>query len=444
MPKFKIFILLILSVLLLIWLNVLNEPLSGTHEHRQADTLFTAWSYCYENTNFFFPTVIFRENTPGVAIGEFPLWSWVVSIPCKLTGQWSEALPRVFSLFLFLSSGLLWWLWFVNSNMKSLHFFKYNLSRSEKWLWFVVYIFSTFHIMHYLIPLPDVFAMNVIALSALGFQRANRLIQYFSGGLFLVGFLIRPYFFPILFLIVPGLNVFVWTSGLMLIGYYCWFHQWTSVSNIDYYAVHLKPLKECLLEFPQALKSVVYSIFRSHLNFVLIWPFILFASKNKKIFFIWLSSLLVIVFLRGNHLIFHNYYLGAINFISLLMASYQMQFFSKNVQKYLLSAYAVIGLMNTQHLYHPNPKNWPRLFQDEAKAAGVAPQDKVGVYISFDPSFLYWSKHIGWLRNREDMEPGVCDPGAQWMVYLVDDKPHYEICKSHKNFHFKRTFFDLK
>lgn len=428
--KTKIILISLALLIMGLWINVINEELVGAHTHRQADTLYTAWSYCHEQTPFLLPKVIFRGMGEGIAIGEFPLWSWFLSTQCQVSQKWNEAFPSWITLLFFFLNGLIWWLWLLrqfNQNKKSFGL-SFEIDKKHFWLWAIIYFFSSFNLIHYLIPIPDIFAMTVIGIAALGFQNKNRFIKYTAGFLFLTGFLIRPYLFPLLFVIVFDVNILIWCSGLATLGYYCWYMKWADLSQINYYAIHIEPLKALINQFPHALQTSVNYILHNHWNFILAWPFFLFAKRNAKLFALWLSAFIFIVFMRGHHIEIHNYYLGAISFLGLMMALSGLQFLSPRKIQLVVLVYAMIGIANTQHLYHSNKNNWPVLLQTEADLSGVKAQDKVAVYISFDPSFLYWSKHVGWLKSAEEFRPGQCPAGADWSLILVNNYPQYLPC----------------
>jgi hypothetical protein len=74
-----LFIMAVLYSSFILW--SFQAPLVGVHFIRQADTLFTAYSYCKEDSSFLYPRIVHRENTSGVSIGEFPLFSYVLSLP---------------------------------------------------------------------------------------------------------------------------------------------------------------------------------------------------------------------------------------------------------------------------------------------------------------------------------------------------------------------------
>ena len=186
----KIFWFFVLILFLAFAYNA-TSPLQGVHTIRQSDTTFAAYSYCYEGTEFLKPKVAHRGATSGIAIGEFPLYSFIMSLPCQIRGTWSEYDPKFLILLLWILNLLVWTAWA-----------KVYLKPHEPAAFSIFLGFSTFSLLFMTIALPDNLAFFLIGLAAyLKTYSQKKLSLIASSLLFILAFAIRPYLIPLILLV---------------------------------------------------------------------------------------------------------------------------------------------------------------------------------------------------------------------------------------------------
>lgn len=304
-----------------------QAPLVGVHFIRQADTLFTAYSYCTEGASFLYPRIIHRENTSGISIGEFPLWSYILSLPCKITGVWSDRLPNYISFLLFLCNILIWWRVFQKILSKYIEPTERDSLFSD---FFVLIFFSSLALTHWTIPLPDVFSLFLAGLGislgiswrkqiSLGGSLASespisngdhpqksqpslgKLVNNFglpllSAFFILSAFAVRPYIAPVFLLLLPlesrslrqllslKLSYWVFLCGLAvgaLTSYWGWYHVWKTKSEILYYNTSLVSPIEIWNQFSFVIKGLWNHVVRSELHFIGLLAFFYILLKDR-------------------------------------------------------------------------------------------------------------------------------------------------------------------
>lgn len=399
--------------------SVIDWPLQGIHSTRQADTLFSAYSYCYEGTEFLKPKIAHRDDTTGVSIGEFPLFSYLLSIPCKVTGSWSDPLLKYISLFTALLCTGMWGLF-----LKRKYFPK---DENVLPLWAGVFFFMITHLTHLTIPIPDAFASLLIAFAGLIDKPVwhRRLASYF---IFAIAFLIRPYFFLLAFLIYENIFVAVGALAVCVGPYLFWYKHWVKQSEIDYYATELKSRLDLLKELPRALLNIPNVFFRGHLNFVFIVPFILGALKQKKWVLFTILGWIVVILLKGDHYVNHNYYLGSASLFAAVITLAGLNRMKKWQQLLILGSSILIGITNTQHLWTDTKDNHFFSIQKEIQKNFVPADVKIVAY-EFAPSLLYWARRPGWLLTADKLANSICPSSTvKFKLYFVDHHPKVEPC----------------
>lgn len=405
----------------------LRAPLQGIHSIRQADTLFTAWSYCTEQADFLKPRVAHRGAGNGVVIGEFPLASFVYSLPCKVTGSWSEpAIKVVLMIFLILNA----WLWGHVARSRW-------PERWPGWEWFLLlWLFSTHQILHAPLALPDNVALTLLACAGLLHGPKTRWI---GAGLFVVAFGIRPYFIPLLPLLLRGRGERIAAFIGSVLFYFVWYRWWApSHSEFHYYETGLASPRETWSLIVPILTSTAEFLIRNLPNIVGL--FLLFAvgkfTKQREWLWLALGSLLLVFFLRAPHLVHHHYYLGALAVYLLLAMAYGARLLQDRgtPAKWMLAlafGYVLIGALNTQHEWHAQARIKAHAVQSVVEMAGVAPEDRVAVFSGEGPlptNILYWIKRTGWLfRAHEYIDVTSCPDEATWAA--IERPDGWEVIK---------------
>lgn len=438
--KHKHFLLLVFFVIFGFF-SLRNQfmPLEGVHKIRQADTLFTGLSYCYEGGSFFEPRIVQRGINMGISIGELPVFSYLISLPCKATGVWSEAFPKLFN-FVFLILGILVW----HQALTLL------LQRGVSLLLFATfYFFSTNAIVHYQIPIPDHFALFLMG-CCFYFEyllRKNPLptsswkqwlhsqtklavliritMQILVPCLFATAFLMRPYLIPLIaFFILPlclDLKAlfqtrFLASLFLSIAGYVLWYKWWApNHTTLLYYNTILHTPLEVFAQWRGILKGIYEQFLRSYLNFIGIFLLAAYLFrknlfKNERIadqlLLLALLSYLFVVLIKGDHGSRHGYYFSAF-FIFLTMSLTLLTdlLVHEKFKNFIMYGFVVIGIANTQHYFHGKFQPY---FNELVELRKLIPLggSLVATYAateSNDPVELYVLQRIGYAYARTDL-----------------------------------------
>lgn len=422
----------------------INSPLQGVHSIRQADTLFSAYSYCKEDTPFLLPKLPQRGLSSGVGIGEFPLYSYIVSLPCQISGVWSEVTPKIFVLiFLFLNI----WVWGIFIKNLCLNFLASN-SPLWKWDWLsfiLLFLFSTHTLLFYTISIPDSLSLLCIGLAGLIVQKLdphknNNLRIFTSVLLFVIGFGIRPYYIPLIFFITQDKKHWLFAITLSSLFYLFWYQYWVQKSTVNYYYTALMNPMEILLQWRSILQGIFEFIFRNSINLIGLFAifFVIRKFPMARKHFSWPALLLsfsiaLVVLLRGEHILNHSYYLGAAAIIMLSLLVYAFGLLSEKQRLGFLIMYGLIGIANTQHLWKAQAAEKYQTVQNLLRENQVKPEDKIAVYVgdgSCSNHYLYWAKHIGWcIYERDFKTEAPCPVGAQF--YLKYENEDLMLRKCH-------------
>ncbi len=440
--------------------------LIGPHLIRQADTLFASYSYCYEQTSFLLPKIIHREMTSGVSIGEFPLWSYLLSLPCKATGVWSETLPKYFSYLFFLFNILIWWKVFVT--ILSRYFPREELE-SEFPTFFTLFFFSSLALAHLTIPIPDGFALFLSGAAAFLSLRPNTKARnkIFAALLFALAFAIRPYLLPLfLFLFplsrkewfkiqIPRWREF-WPLALSLLlsfsFYLFWYRYWKAKSEVLYYNTSLAQPSEILQDMPRIFDGVYEHFIRNQLHFigvflcvfalqkwwnskklltseskailksVVIHPWIIMAARWTPL---WIVSLIFVIVLKADHFRNHGYYLLASFVFFTFFLFCLVQILSQKWKSLFLVLYALIGITNTYFLFDRKTSGEAHELEELILKNNISEKDRVAIYLGEESNttyHLYFIKRMGWAKGRSDVQE-PCPQGAHWKIW----KEHEEL-----------------
>lgn len=435
-------------------LYILPSPLQGIHRIRQADTLFAAYSYCIENTNFSSPRISHRENTSGIAIGEYPLFSYLLSLKCKLTGQWDEWTPKLLTWLLFFLGLFVWFKIF-------LQIFRLSFKRDQVISFFFIMVFCTQMHLHWMIPIPDILTVTLLGMSYWFLYQSqlrsltswlSNIFCFLSAVFFAVGFNIRPYFLFLFFLpFITELataslfkrdflkhfwtafferfihRYFYWflLTAIFTLGlYFYWYKLNIFKTEIYYYNLDITPLSQLWLHCVEIIKALFEQILRNHLNFIGLWPLLYACRKDRQAVGLTLLALLnafFIVAIKANHIINHGYYLGL---TSLLLAAVVWRGFidfSERKKIAFISLYFLIFIANNQHLWnHDGLRNW-RLMQKLVAENSVRPEDQLVSYATQhldDTGYLYWAKRTGWAYPEAQFDKNKpCPWGGEFFLY---------------------------
>lgn len=415
----KLSYLQIFILLLFLGISLFNiqYPIQGIQQHRQADTLMTGYLYCSEEAPFLEPRVSFRGNAEkGIAIGEFPIFSYLISLPCQVTGQWSDIFPKVLSQISLLLSLILWSFIFFGRDLKKL-------------LTFVSLGYSIPMVVTFLsIPIPDSFALLMYTTGAYLIEK-NRDRFYLSRtlgvALLSLGVLTRPYLVfltPFLYFFSKK-RVYVYSLVPCAVAYVYWYKFVVPTGELlNYYYVGMPPLKEMLSSFFPTLLKGIFPIIRDQFSIVgvvLIW----FSYKNYRQQLAYaISIVLACLFLRGEHILPHQYYLMAATIIFLFLMTTSLEKLSKTKSFYIQLSMLLLMISSEQHHWRKPAVDHVRLknFVDAntSSDARICTEDlslSIGMYLA---------KRTGWSQEWATFKPFAqqvvenpwipyeCPPGA--------------------------------
>lgn len=421
---FKYFLASITLVWAFLYYQTIQVPLQGTHQWRQSDTLFTAYYFCTENTDILHPKIGPRRDTGGVAIGEFPLYSWVVGKWCQVKGSWDEVSPKVINFLIYFLAIWCWWIFLKN---------QYQL-RSVRWYhWFALCFYSMISLSFLTIPMPEATALLFFgAAGALwSFQKQKPPFKNSLGSLaFAVGFLLRPYHIPFLVMFKPKLKFFFSTFFICILLFAFWYKYWPAQATEvhGHYGIGFEGAGKLLAALPAALAMIPVRILE-HTSFIGLFLIPLVFKRDWLLVLLYLGSIAMMVVLKATHIQNHAYYLMNAAFIALTIMIYGLDLLKTDARRNLfLIFFVVIGIGNTIHNIRPN-----RVQTDAAEIENFAkeiPFDaKVTTFTGGSPQYLYWLKRTGWLATPETFEGATsCPAGSDYYLIQTPDT-HYSLGK---------------
>lgn len=448
---------------LLVWAGLFSQswerPLQGLHSHRQADTLFVAFSYCLEpGAEFLKPRILHRGDTPGVAVGEFPLFSWLVSLPCQVSGEWSETWAKTVTLGIYFLAALAWTFWW-RRRLREMGV------EASPWVGMTIFSFMALYMGNLSIPLPDALAALLVALSgwfapslarpaaaALDFlpstatttSDSSKEIRSFSSSwrqlaiswslsflLFGLAFLVRPYVIFLLPLVHRGWRPFWINLGVCVVAYFVWFKWWAvQQSDVLYYNTTISGLAKTLGDFLPSLGASLEQLFIEHWNVVGIYWVVLGARRFPALGAVWLLSLLGVLLLRGSHIHNHHYYLLAASLVGFVLLWVGFSLVKPKWQFVGLVLYVLVGFVHNQHLWRGTPPErdeW-RLIQAQMQSMQVPPNAKLSVSWE-DPIPLYFAKRTGTLMGASGPPTGACALGTSHYLFYDESRlPVLRLC----------------
>lgn len=459
------FLLGLLTVAILV-LRVIDIPLMGPHKTRQADTLFTGYSYCIGDSTFLYPKVAHRENTDGIAIGEFPLFSAMVSWPCRMTGKWSEVTAKVITYWFWLLNLLIWSQWY---RRRSLHkrasssstLFRYldqphgdiepdtlnlveenrnnkvpmshthNPSRESLLSFVLFFAFTPLLLTYLLIPIPDTLGLSIAGIAALLWQNKDKISWILGAVCFGVAFMVRPYLFPLLIVVAPSPLIGLVSFGLCGLGYIFWFKYWIQHTQIWYYLTDTKPITSLFTSGWKVPRSLLDQIFLQHLNYIGVIPFYKTLTRNRRLLISWVFAILFILLVKGDHFVNHAYYFTAAGFISVIAMADGFLSFSKRNKIIFSYLFVALGIFAIQHHWHkPDSKRYLEIPQLVEKQ-NIPFSERIAVFDSFSPQTLYYAKRVGWYFEKDKWQgPTSCPKEANWaLLFDSEDHPFIVVCE---------------
>ncbi len=419
----KIFWFFVLILFLAFAYNA-SSPLQGVHTIRQSDTTFAAYSYCYEGTEFLKPKVAHRGTTSGIAIGEFPLYSFLMSLPCQIRGTWSEYDPKFLILFLWVLNLLVWTAWA-----------KVYLKPHKPEAFSLFLGFSTFSLLFMTIALPDNLAFFLIGLAAyLKTYSQKKLSLVVSSLLFILAFAIRPYLIPLILLVnLSWIWISLTTLGCLMV-YIFWYQFWVLQSELNYYYLSIPPLAETISHLPNYALPLLNNILRDWFQyifiFLIIWKWR--SLRRLEVFGIF-GSIALLILARGEHLVIHNYYLWAAAVFAFLCLFRALMTLPRKLQITALIIYGLMGFAQTQHEFHGQTLAQSTEIQNLLQTQKVPLEAKIAIFVgqgSCSTQYLYWMKHMGWCLYVDQFKgPQSCPKGADYYFRFKDKEPILQPCE---------------
>lgn len=446
-------VLLAFAVLLLTaaWIWNIDSPLQGIHSIRQADTLGAARSYCVEHAEFLKPLIAHRGAGAGVNIGEFPVVSWLLSLPCQLRGEWDELRPKILALIFFLAAGVLWgllWRRIFRSEVSKKDGLPLNPSDLLSWILF--WIFPTYQLLHGFLPIPDSAALACIAAAGLCSWRlgesppASRgrrwLLELLSVSFFVLGFAIRPYLIPLWLVTQRSHREKILSFTLCCAFYLAWYRWWGPThSEFPYYATSVTPFDETLRQSGAILGALAELLLRDLTHVIALIPLLLVLSSGRRppgfalVSATAVGSLLLVLVLRGPQILHHSYYLGAFIVTALPLLAWTWSRWHSRWRPWALSLFLLISVANTQHEFHRQGAARATEVRALLAEKNPPPVDKIAVYVGdrLNPPYLYWVQRTGWSFPAGEFKGlDSCPAGARWALYENAGRMAFETCQS--------------
>ncbi|MFN9065785.1 MAG: hypothetical protein ACK5V3_01040, partial [Bdellovibrionales bacterium] len=392
-----------------------------------------AYSYCKEDgASFLYPKTLFRGDTGGVAIGEFPIYSWMLSLPCHISRDWSDNAARLTSFILFFLGLYIWGLFFQ--------------SRLQiKWPGWPIYLslalFSSQTLTHYFIILPDVASFLLIGVSAFFYEKKsqsayldNFVYKPLSIIFFTMGFLTRPYMIPLLAIIIP----FDWGTFknsmkkvapylvLSILGYIFWFKYWSKNSEVTYFAINFK-----IIDFINQWQTIVGAtfsrIFRDVLNYVGLIPlaYLMFKKKITVSDTVNITGGIILIWGATTYAVInHGYYLNAVSLIIIFYMISHWNEFPKKWATLFIFLWSLIGLSSNVHQFDPKRAIHEQAHFDQIKLDyEIKDFEKIVVYQNgWIPEPFYRMKAMGHSWPPETFDEGKSCPKNVRVFYLAAEK----------------------
>lgn len=415
--NFKITLIVLTLGWIFLFLKTIDVPLQGTHRWRQADTLFSSYYFCTEETNILYPRIGPRQNTAGVAIGEFPLYSYVTGMACRLTGGWSEVTPKIVSLIFTLLGIFLWW----RALQKN-----YKLQNLQFAHWFSISFFSVISLSFMTIPMPESLAFCIFGLSALLWAdfKEQKIHNKLLGSLaFSLGFLLRPYHIPFLTIFRPRWKTFGFTLLMCIVLFVLWYKVWAASATqvFGHYGIGFESFDKILAAIPGALLILPKRLL-DHTGVVGLVAMVLAFRVDRWLHLIYVGSIGLMLILKPTHLANHAYYLSNSAFIALMILAIGFNELKKDWQRNaFILVYVIYGLAATQHNLTSAKQriDWERL---EALSVTVPVDKKVITYTGDGPQELYLMKRMGWVGSELAFNPqSPCPEGADFYLLRAEN-----------------------
>jgi len=421
---FKIFLAAVSLIWFYLYAQTIQVPLQGTHQWRQSDTLFTAYYFCAENTDIMHPKIGPRRDTGGVAIGEFPFYSWMVGKWCQAKGSWDEVSPKVINFLFYFLAIWFWWIFLHN---------QYHLKNVRWYHWAALCFYSMISLSFLTIPMPEATALLFFG-AAGAFWSSPKIKPLLNNNLgaiaFAFGFLLRPYHIPFLVMFKPKVKYFIGTFIFCVLLFAFWYKYWPAQATEvhGHYGIGFEGLGKILSSLPGALAMIPIRVLEhTSLIGLLLVPMVF--KKDWLLILLYVGSIGMMVLLKATHIQNHAYYLMNAAFIALTIMVYGLDLLKTDTKRNLfLMAFILIGIGNTIHNIRPNSVQIHAV-EIEGLAKTIPPDAKVTTFTGGSPQYLYLLKRTGWLAEPESFQGGSsCPKGSDYYLIQSPDS-HYTLGK---------------
>lgn len=418
----RVTIAVCLLTLLGMWINVLPIPLNGAHQWRQADTLVTGYYFFNEETNIGYPKVAARNGTDGVAIGEFPLYSYIIGMTARAIGEWSEVTPKIINAFFFLLAFVSWGAFLRR---------KFGYTENDWMFWTLAFVATPLSLVYLTIPMPESIALACFGGAAWlwtrPFEKKKSLqtLKEFSptdiiaAALFILGFVIRPYHIWLLFVIAPNIYQMAVVLVLCCASFFGWYRWWAGQATTlhGYFGIGFESPSAVLSALPKAFQSIPKRLIDQTL-IIGLWP----LWRGIKQAPLWglgfFASWGTMMLLKPTHIPAHPYYLMNAGIFASVLMYLGMRTFSITTANIFGVIFIITSFVTVQHQFRPN-REWPQI---EALVNQVASQsdetDRVASYLGVNPKWHYFIKRRGSMHEPIEYQ-GVahCPYDAKYFLY---------------------------
>ena len=301
-------------------------------------------------------------------------------------------------------SGLFFWLALKN---------KYTLN-DNTWLEFIIlFIFVPVNWTFFTIPMPD--STGLLFFSAAAYiwtlKPTHKLNSVFGSLLFLIGFVIRPYYVLLIFFFYPGLIVAGITLGASVFLFWFWYRYWNqSVTTFHgYFGIQFQTMNEVLKSLPNAIAHLPVRIFE-HTAVVGLVSFYIAWKKYRPAVGLYILSVLMMYVLKSTHVAAHGYYLLNAGLFAVFTMFLVLKDLTDKQRAWFLAIFLLYTFSNTQHNFHAN-KNYKKAQIALLNYGNLDAHAVVATYMGLDPQWLYYIKRTGFIFNPSDFN-NTCPVGA--------------------------------
>jgi len=402
----------------LLFVYSLQWQLNGPHQHRQADSVYPGFFYCFDSdSRFLYPRVGPRGLSDGVAINEFPIYAYSVGQICKLKGSWDESTPRIFSMIMAFLAACFFWL-ILQRKYHAAPESKSGLSFLE---YLLIFFFLPVNWTFFTIPMPESTALFLNALAGYLwiYFPDSKIKKVLAFLIFCTSFLIRPFYILLLLFYFPGLLIVGTTIVVCIALFWGWYRYWSGLVTTmppGYFGIQFQTKAEVIASLPRAIAHLPVRVLE-HTAVVGIFSMFMMWRREMLLVLFYVASLLMMYVLKSTHVSAHGYYLLNAGVFASFIIYLSLQYLTKTQRQAFLVFFLLYTFTSTQHNFMRNGHETELqvALQDfEAKSHQILPAEaKVATYLGLTPEWVYYLKRTGFIFEPLEFKGSAhCPLGA--------------------------------